>query len=112
VNPDHTTILPFILVWVALAIAGGVFFMTNRDAALKRRVYPAFMIGAALLFLAFITFGARMGSTVLIAIPFVALVVVMNLRQVRFCDACGRTVQGSNPLVPPKFCPGCGAPLV
>ena len=111
-NPDpQRAFLPYVFVWIAVALGGGLFFMRNRDAALKRRIYPPYLIGTALLFLAFITVGARMGSTVLIAIPFLALAVVMNLRQVRFCDACGRTVQGSNPIVPPKFCPGCGASL-
>jgi len=81
-NPDpQRAFLPFVIVWIAIGLAGVVFFMKNRDAALKRRVYPPYLVGAALLFLAFITFGARMGSTALIAIPFVALSVVMPLRR-------------------------------
>jgi hypothetical protein len=109
-GPD-SVFLPFIVVWIAIGLAGALFFWRSRDTALKRRVYPVFLIGSALVFLAFIFFGTRIGSGGLIAIPIVVLGVAMNLRQVRFCDACGRMVRGSNPLAPPKFCPGCGAPL-
>jgi rRNA maturation endonuclease Nob1 len=44
-------------------------------------------------------------------IPFVALITFINLRVMKFCNACGRTVMNQNPFSPPKFCSKCGAAL-
>ena len=102
----------FIAVWAVLGIGGAMFFTRSRDAALKRRLYPVFLIGAALVFAGFViavTKGAGIGPVLMI--PILIVIVALNLRQTKFCDACGRTVRGSSPTALPKFCLHCGAPL-
>jgi hypothetical protein len=43
-----------------------------------------------------------------VAAPLLALATVINLRVVRFCDACGATVYNM-PFRPARLCPRCGA---
>jgi uncharacterized protein (DUF983 family) len=41
----------------------------------------------------------------------VTLVVVHNIRSVRFCDDCGATQMNQTFLSPPKCCSKCGSEL-
>ena len=107
---DPRNAWPFFLVWVALAIGSAVFFMRRGNVELKRRLYPAITIGAAVLIAAFSLLTMKDTIAPLIMIPFLALIVTLNLRNVRFCGACGRTVR-SSAFHRPKFCDACGSPL-
>ena len=102
--------LIFFALWVTGVAVGMAFSHFNRNAALKRRLLLPFQIVMMLLFITFVwTSGTPPGSLIAV-IPMVLILYAVN-RTTRFCDACGGTVQGSNSLVPPKFCPTCGASL-
>jgi hypothetical protein len=103
----------FFGVWIVLGISSAAFFFLNRNAALKRKVFPPFVIFIGVLFL---TFGGLMGFArepffFLLMVPFVALITFVNIRNTRFCDTCGKTLISQNPFLRPKFCSSCGADL-
>jgi hypothetical protein len=99
----------FFAVWVLLGLFSAGFFFINRNADLKRRVWPWFVIGVGVLFLGFVGFSG--GYQILyFAGPAVALITIMNLRRVKFCDSCGKTIFQAF-LSAPKFCSYCGAQL-
>jgi hypothetical protein len=99
----------FIIIWILLSLFSSGFFFFNRNAALKRKLWPWFVTGVGVLFLGFVGFFG--GYRVLyFAGPAVALITLLNLRTVRFCDSCGRTIYKTF-LSPPKFCSQCGAEL-
>jgi hypothetical protein len=103
----------FFAVWVALGVGSSAFFYLSRNAAVKRRLMPPFMIGAGITFLVFVLLLERDKSWdfLYIVAPMIILITIWNIRIFKFCDACGRTNQGANPFSPPAFCSKCGAKL-
>lgn len=98
-------------IWIAYGSLGFALFALNRDAALKRSLWPPFAVASALLF-AVITWLMGVPTRYLsILIPVLILMVWANLRTVRFCDSCGRTIMNQTPFSKPEFCSKCGAKL-
>lgn len=103
----------FFGVWVAIGLISGAFFHFSRNAELKRRLWPPFIVGTSLLFLGF---GAAMSRGQpsgfwFTAIPVVALIAFLNIRNVRFCDGCGKQIRNTGLFSRAEFCPKCGAKL-
>ena len=101
----------FFAIWAMLGVGSAVFFSLNRNAALKKRVLPPFLIFTGVLFLGFVFYTGAPKDFLYIAVPMVALIMLLNMRTIRFCDACGRTLYNQNLFSPPKFCSKCGASL-
>jgi hypothetical protein len=103
----------FFGVSIVLGAASSAFFLLNRNATLKRRIYPAFVIGVGVLFLIFVWLMAVPDdvSFFCVMVPGVVLITLLNIRNTRFCNSCGRTVFTQNPFASPKFCSKCGASL-
>ena len=102
----------FFVFWVVLGVTSGAFFYFSKNAPLKRKIWPPFVIGSATLFTAFAWYmsGESTGFAY-IGIPMIVLITALNIRNVRFCDSCGKTIHNTNPFSPAKFCPKCGAGL-
>lgn len=96
----------FFGVWVLLGLFSASFFFLSKNAHLKRKVWPPFIVITGILFAGFVW---AMGF--LIVIPAVALITFLNLRAVQFCNSCGATIMTQNPLSKPMFCSKCGAGL-
>jgi hypothetical protein len=100
---------------VALIMLCAAFFLISRDARLKRRLWPAYPIGASILMLAFLWLEGAPSELLYLAIPVFALGAFLSLRAVKFCDACGATVTNlwrtAWRLPPARCCPECGASL-
>ena len=101
----------FMTVWVVLGLGTSAFFFLNKDSALKRKVLPTFSVAVGALFLFFVWMMGAPTEVLIVGVPAVVLITVLNLRSIRFCDSCGKTLMGQNPLSPPKFCSKCGSPL-
>jgi hypothetical protein len=101
----------FIGVWAVLGIFSAGFFLLNNNATLKRKVWPPFVIGVGVLFLGFVALMGFPLEMLFIMAPAVVLITFLNLRSVKFCNACGKTLMSQNPLTPPKYCSRCGASL-
>lgn len=100
----------FIVVWVTLGVASMAFFYLSKNASLKRKLWPRVSIGASVLFVAFV-WAVAGTNELFFVVPFVGLITVLNLRMMKFCNSCGRTLTNQNPFSPPKFCSKCGASL-
>ncbi|MCH9827845.1 MAG: hypothetical protein K0U79_08880 [Gammaproteobacteria bacterium] len=105
-------IFPIIFtLWVLFGVGFAAFFYFNRNAALKRRVLTPCLTAQGLLFLGFAVYLGTPKQFLLIAVPGVFLITLINIRAIRFCDACGRTLHNQSLFSPPKFCSKCGASL-
>lgn len=95
----------FFLFWALLAISSFLFFHFNRDAPLKRRVYPIFLIGSSVIL---VTFGAYASdghpTALIVLIPIVSLITFLNFRRISFCPRCGRTLYHRGSLGPASSC--------
>jgi hypothetical protein len=114
VNLPPERVFPiFFGVWIVLCLASWSFFFFNRNAALKRKVLPPFVVFVGILFLAFTALMglAREPFFFVVMFPAVAVISYLNIRNTQFCDACGRTVLSRNPFFRANFCPKCGAAL-
>jgi len=110
-SPMNSIFPIFFVVWVFLSIGSALFFLLNRNAPLKRRVLPPFLISTGVIFIGFVWLSGAPPAFLLIAVPGVALISFLNIRCIKFCDACGRTIHNQNPFSPSKFCSKCGAPI-
>ena len=102
----------FLGVWVALTIGSFWFFGFKRDARLKRTVLPWFVAFTGVLFCFFVVLisGGEFWHLFFVA-PAVALISLLNVWLIRFCDSCGATAYNYTWFWPMRFCPRCGAPL-
>jgi hypothetical protein len=114
-NSDHDEsierpALPF-GVFVALMLGFGaaiswlLFF--NRNAALKRRLFPVLVVLGSLVF---VFYTLDTGSPPLF-VAFIVPITLLNLWITRFCDACGATVISQKLWQRPRECTKCGRPL-
>lgn len=101
----------FFAIWVVLGIGSFVFFQFNKNAALKRRLWPRFVIGTSVLFIAFGWLIGFKGQQIFFVVPVLMLITVLNLRAMKFCDSCGKTIYVRPPFSTADFCPKCGVKL-
>jgi hypothetical protein len=97
--------------WILVGIAASSFFYFNRNAAIKRRVLPLFVIGMGTFFLGILAMAGISARDFLIIVPFLLLISYFKLRTIKFCDHCGRTVGPLLFFFPPQRCHKCGAHL-
>ena len=90
----------------------GFYFLLSRNLARKQRLYKPYVIGSGVLFLVVLYLMGFPWFMLLIASPLVAIVTVVNLRSLRFCQHCGATVWSMVPFVRPRHCSACGAPVM
>lgn len=98
-------------IWFVLSILISAFFWFNKNAALKRRLWPPVMILSAFLFLFFISQMGENAPSLFIMTPLAALAAFLNIRGVRFCSECGKIHLPKSLFFPPKYCLKCGADL-
>ncbi|WP_283132287.1 zinc ribbon domain-containing protein [Enterovibrio norvegicus] len=109
-SPDE--IFPiFFGTWVILGIISFAIFFLGKNAELKRKLWPPFVIGTGVLFIGFIYAMGLQGQALYIMVLAVILITFLNLRSAKFCDACGKTIISQNFLIKPKFCSKCGEKL-
>ena len=109
----HPEIAPwFFGVWIALAIVGLWVTYLDKNVARKKRLIPVFTVGAGVIFAVFTLL--MMGSDLRMmafVIPAVALITFLNLRQIRVCSACGKTIHSGMWFAKAHYCPRCGGRL-
>jgi hypothetical protein len=89
-NCPPTVFVAFFVVWIVLGLTSSAFFFVEQGRGVETR-------GMALvhnrrrgaLFAGFVGFSPGPRSLVFV-IPDVALITILNLRTVKFCDACGK----------------------
>ena len=102
---------PYFIAIILVMMGISSLFWISRNAHLKRRLWPVWLVvSSALLTL----FGWLLGGFPAALFMLVASILFgrINLRRIRFCDRCGRTVRSVPLFEPPaQYCPACGAPL-
>jgi hypothetical protein len=107
-----TEFIVFMVFWLLLGLASFLFFQFNRNAALKRRVWPPFMIIIGVIFAAFLWHVTNgYSEALLFMVPAIVIISILNIRLTRFCDACGRTLHAQPFCSRPAFCKYCGTKL-
>jgi len=105
--------IAFMVLWVLLGLGSFLFFHFNRNAALKRRVWPVFIVAIGLILGGFVYFsmGREQPLVLYFMVPAILLISFFNIRTTRFCDSCGRTLHRQPVFSRAQFCPQCGAEL-
>ncbi len=101
----------FIILWIALGVTGFLLFFVSKNVELKKRYYRWYAIGAGTLFAFFIIMAGMPIMGLLIFLPFVALITYLNLRGIKFCSSCGRTIMNQAWFSKVNYCSSCGAKL-
>jgi hypothetical protein len=104
-KPPPTSFIVFMAVWAVLMLFVAWFFGPRRDVALRRRVFPWWIIGSSVLFMGFVL---AMTDWQLRSLPFaipVAFIAFLNIRNTKFCSACGAMVYNRQVVAPMLRCP-------
>lgn len=109
-NPENVFSV-FIGTWVILGLISFLAFFKGKNAKLKRKLWPPFVIGTATLFVIFIALMGFPLNTFFVMGPMLVLITILNLRNTKFCDSCGQTIINQNVFVKPEYCSKCGAKL-
>ena len=105
-------VVAVMLIWGALGLGSFLFFHFNRNAALKRRIWPAFIILVGAIFGGFMYYsGFRQPQAFYIFGPALIIISFLNIRTTRFCGSCGKTLYRQPIFSRIQFCPYCGAEL-
>jgi len=111
-NTMPAAIIPFeafAVFWIVYIVLGFPLAF-GRNLALKRRFARPYIIGSGIVFIAGMALTGLPLFLVAIATPLVGLITWLNLRQFRYCSACGATAFYF-PFARPRFCARCGADL-
>lgn len=102
----------FFVTCVLLTAMMESFFSLSKNGALKRNLYKVLRIfGTALVLCAVYVVLPPADAVFLtcVAVPVLAIIMWLDSRTVRFCDACGARSQSL--FTPPRYCSKCGSPL-
>jgi hypothetical protein len=102
--------LPFVAGWAALGIGGAVLLGQLRSPQVKRVLWRVLTGLGAVIFLSSIWLLDGSIKNLMFMGPPVVLILLLNIWLVRVCDSCAAIVHPRY-LLPPNFCPKCGAPL-
>lgn len=109
-NPDLAFPV-FVFTWIILGIISFIVFFLGKNAQLKRKLWPPFVIVGGVLFIGFAyTMGFR-GEGIYFLVPVIILTSFLNIRFTKFCDGCGKIITNKNFLSKIESCPKCGEKL-
>ena len=101
----------FFAVWVILVGVSVYFFVISTDVERKRKNFKPFLTFSGLLFLGFLWTQDLPAAILAMAVAMVLLIIFLNIRMIRFCDSCGKTVFNRLSFSTPRFCSHCGEKL-
>ena|SRR5215208_4959208 len=101
----------FFVVWAVLAVVGLFLFYVNKNAQFKRKYFPWYIILTGVLFCSFILVMGFPVLVMFIVVPVIAIISYLNIKSIKFCDNCGKTLVNQAWLIKPENCAKCGAKL-
>jgi len=108
----HPEITPwFFGTWIALGLVGFWFMYLDRNVTRKKRLLPVFIIGSGVLFVIFGFLVSGSFTALAFMFPAVVLICILNLRMIKVCASCGRTIQSGLWFAKAEYCSKCGARL-
>ena len=100
-----------IFFWGMFVAARIFIFAAKIDIQIKKRVWPALIIGLGITILATAYMFHLPASGFYILAPITALIVFINLRGFYFCEKCGNMIAHKDVFNQPKRCGHCKALL-
>ena len=100
----------FVKTWIILMGSAVAFFYLSKNAALKRKIWPAFVSVIGAMFMGFMLFMGAPLPFLALGTTAVLLMMAVNLKSVSFCDRCARMSRGKS-FSPPEICSKCGAEI-
>jgi len=108
----HPEIMPFfIATWVVLAIAGVWLAFGDKNIPRRKRLLPVFIFGTGAAFVVFTFLITGDLHVLALVLPAAALISFLNLRMIKICSTCGRTIQTGLWFSKAQYCSKCGAKL-
>jgi len=101
----------FIGAWIALCIVGWWVTYLDKNIPRKKRLIPIFIVGSGVIFAIFTLLITGDLHTMVLVIPAVALIIFLNLRQIKVCPTCGRTIHSGMWFSKAEYCSKCGGRL-
>jgi hypothetical protein len=102
-------LLAFLGMMLLLGVINVLVFLVNKNNGLKHPMLWQFVVCAAVLFLILVNvIGFPPGIFLLLALLTI-FTLIMNLRFIHFCNACGKTVIHNSLFTQTPQCPKCGA---
>jgi len=106
---QNTILLPILFgTWLVFGITGVVFFLLGKNAQLKRKLWPFYIIGIEVILVALVMLAHLPLTALFVMIPVLVLAAYLNLTRTKFCDSCGATILNQNFLTKTEFCTKCG----
>ena len=102
-------LFPFL--WVTLGIVGFFLFFFSKNVEFKKKYYPWYVISAGVLFALLMLMTGMPIFPLVIFLPVIALITYLNLRNIKFCDSCGKTIVNRAWFSKVNYCSNCGAKL-
>ena len=113
-EPSTPNMLWFVIPWVLFGVGSWIFILTRTIVAEKRLWYRRLCIFSGIVFGTFITVMFALWGMFLISLiflPFIALIMWINIRCRVFCDVCGKMIVKQIWFSSYDFCPKCGSKL-
>ena len=112
-GPPSLEFIAFIIFWVGLGLGSFLFFRFSHNTPLKRRVWLVDNVATGIIFGAFVFFssGRQQPQILFVLVPVLVIIMVLNIKTTRFCDACGKMLTRQPIFSRTHFCPYCGAEL-
>lgn len=101
----------FFALWVVWGLGTYLALYRRRPAAFRRAWHARVAVASSAMFLTFLLYAASIGlprENLFLFVPAVLALTFVNVRNTRFCDACGKQTFA---LKRPARCPRCGAPV-
>jgi hypothetical protein len=111
---ENTIGLLWIIWFVSFVVIGVVsiqYFRTYPDVNVKRQFHRWWTIGYGVTFFLLIAVGMGASPSLLLFGPFIALIIYLNIRNITFCEACGKSVYNYFLVSKAEYCARCGARL-
>jgi rRNA maturation endonuclease Nob1 len=83
----------------------------DKNVPRKKRLLPVFIIGTGAAFVLFVFLMTGDLHVLAFVLPAAVLISILNLRMIRVCSGCGRTIQSGMWFTRAEFCSKCGAKL-
>lgn len=111
---DEVREIVFVIImglFVALGIAGSIIFLVGKNVPFKKKYFPWYVISIGVLFALSIIVTGMDFIPLIIFIAIIALITYINLRAIKFCNSCGKTIINQTWYSKVSFCSNCGAKL-
>lgn len=108
---DEKTFNYFFILWMILGFVSFCFFTFYKNTQVKRKLFAPYIIFVGVLFGGIVLFSTKELWTLYFLVPSIALISYMNIKNSKFCDACGKLSYNYALFPKMRYCSKCGTEL-